>query len=352
MSPIVTESVQNMEQVFNKDTDANKEIFKNYEVLTDPDKQRFSAFPIEYPRIYEMYKKQKAAIWHESEIDFSSDYRDFEKLTKDEQHVIKMILAFFAGSDGIVNMNITGRLLNEITLQEARMTYTFQAMMEDIHNITYSMMLDNLIKDKAEKQILFNAFETIPCIKKISDWALNWISSEKSLGHRIIAYACVEGILFSGAFATIFWLKFHKSKGNIFMPGFIKSNEFIARDEGMHYEFGCELFLMLKNKPSKEEIKQIIMEAVDIAIEFAIETIQCKFVGMNSDMMTGYIQYIADRLFMTVANDKIYNVENPCTYMNTIGMTQKTNFFESRPTEYQSAYVMNESNKLHLVDDF
>jgi len=322
------------------------------EILTDPNNQRLSAFPIKYDKLYALYKKQKAAMWQEGEIDFSSDYRDFEKLTKDEQHVIKMILAFFASSDGIVNLNISMRLLNEITIPEAIMTYRFQSMMEDVHNITYSMMLDNLIKDKEEKNILFNAIQTVPCIKKMSDWALNWIESDKSLGHRIIAFACVEGIFFSGAFATIFWLKFHKSKGHIFMPGFIKSNEFIARDEGMHYDFACELYSMLINKPDKNELKQIIIEAVNIATEFALETIQCRFVGMNSEMMIGYIQYIADRLYMTVANEKIYNVENPCTFMNTIGMTQKTNFFESRPTEYQSAYVMNESNKIVMVNDF
>jgi ribonucleotide reductase beta subunit family protein with ferritin-like domain len=327
------------------------------ELLTDPSERRFAVFPIKNQEIYDLYKMQLALFWKPEEIDFSSDLNDFNSLNDDEKHVIKMILAFFASSDGIVNFNISKRLMNEITMTEAIITYQYQMMMENIHNITYSMMLENLIVDQKEREHLFNAINTIPSIKKISDWAFKWIESDLSLGHRIVAFACVEGIFFSGAFATIFWLKKYKNNAlktgsGTFMSGFIKSNEFIARDEGLHYQFACNLYSMIKNKPSTSDIREIIEESVNIAIEFTLESIKCKFIGMNSDLMTQYIKYVADRLAVNTINKKIYEADNPFSFMNTIGMIQKTNFHESRPTEYQNAYTFNTNTNIELAVDF
>lgn len=324
------------------------------EVLLDPKNNRFCLYPIKYNSLWSLYKKQQSSFWKAEEIDFSHDYDDWIKLSEDEQYVIKMILAFFANTDGIVNLNISSNLLNEITVNEAKVTYTYQMMIENIHNECYTLMLDNLIRDTIEKKHLFDAINTIPSIKKISDWALKWADNEceTNIGNRIVAFACIEGILFSGAFATIFWLKKYKGSGKLFMPGLTKSNEFIARDEGFHTEFACELFSLLINKPTKEEILSIIEESVEIAKNFSIESIKCNLIGLNSILMNQYIEYVADRLIVSLGYDKIYKVTNPFTFMDTIGMMQKTNFHENRPTEYQSAYNTMNFTKLITSEDF
>ncbi len=323
-----------------------------HEPILDEKNSRFCLYPIVYTGLWNLYKKQQSAFWKAEEIDFSQDYKDWETLDSNEKHVIKMILAFFANTDGIVNLNISSRLLNQITINEAKVTYNFQMMMENVHSETYTLMLDNLIKDKDEKEHLFNSITTIPSIKKISDWALKWIDSDTNIASRIVAFACVEGIMFSGAFATIFWLKKYKGSGKLFMNGLIKSNEFISRDEGMHAEFACELYKLIINKPSKSEITKIITESVDIASEFVNDSIQCKLIGLNSELMNQYIKYVADRLFVSLGYDKFYKVTNPFTFMDTIGMVQKTNFHEQRVTEYQSAYNSNTSREFVSSDDF
>lgn len=334
------------------ETDIYYESQINHEPILDKKNERFCLYPLEYPSLWNLYKKQQSAFWKAEEIDFSQDYKDWEKLSNNEKHVIKMILAFFANSDGIVNLNISSQLLNKITINEAKVTYNFQMMIENVHSESYALMLDNLIKDRTEKERLFNAITTIPSIKKISEWALKWIDSEVHISNKIIAFACVEGIFFSGAFATIFWLKKYKGSGKTFLPGLTKSNEFIARDEGMHVEFACELYKLVVNKPSNSEVLKIITEAVYIAYDFVTESIQCKLVGLNSELMFQYIKYVADRLLVSLGNEKHYKVTNPFPFMDTIGMVQKTNFHEHRPTEYQSAYNSETSKEFISTDDF
>ena len=326
-----------------------------YEPLLDESNRRFTLFPIQYDKLWNEYKKQEKSFWTAEEIDFSQDYRDFETLNADKQYVIKMILAFFASMDGIVNFNIDENLLKKITVNEAITAYRFQATMEGIHNECYSLMIDNLIKDPKEKTHLFGSIKTIPTIKKIADWAFKWIESDVSIGHRIIAFACIEGILFSGAFAIIFWLKKYEGGGKLFMPGLTKSNELISRDEGLHCDFACELYKLLNNKLTETEVKQIITESVDIAKNFNSDSIKCKLVGLNSNLMNQYIEYVADRLAVSLGYTKIYKSSNPFGFMDTIGMMQKTNFHESRATEYKSAhleYTTESTFKIMENDDF
>jgi len=322
----------------------------NIEPITDKSNEKFSLYPIKYHGLWTQYKKQQSSFWKAEEIDFSQDYKDWEKLDEDKKHVIKMILAFFANTDGIVNLNIGSRLMNEITINEAKFTYQYQMAMENVHSETYSIMLDNLIKDPIEKNYLLNSITTIPSIKKISDWAIKWINSDVSIGHRIIAFACVEAIFFSGAFATIFWLKKYEGGGKLFMPGLVKSNEFISRDEGLHSDFACELYKLVINKLSEKETHEIIKDSVEISKNFNNETIKCKLVGLNSNLMNQYMEYIADRLSVSLGYTKIYKTPNPFTFMDTIGMMQKTNFHEQRPTEYQSAHLSFESKKF-IIDN-
>ncbi len=328
------------------------EMTLSFEPILDESNARFCLYPIVYTGLWNLYKKQQSLFWKAEEIDCSNDYADWETLNNDEKQVVKMVLAFFANTDGIVNLNISTRLLNLITINEAKVTYNFQMMMENIHNETYTLVLDNLIKDKNEKEHLFNSIKTIPSIKKISDWALKWIDADTHIANRIVAFACVEGIMFSGAFATIFWIKKYKGSGKIFLNGLIKSNEFISRDEGLHTEFACELFKLIEHKPPKQDILNIITESVDIAYEFVNETIQCKLVGLNSDLMNQYIRYVADRLIVSLGYEKIYKTQNPFTFMDTIGLIQKTNLHESRSTEYQSAYNSNTSKTFDNSEDF
>ncbi len=349
-------NVEHIKELINKITlNKNKsKINNNYEPLLDTKKQRFHTFPIENMEIWNMYRKQKASFWVAEEIDFSQDLDDFKTLTKEEQHFLKRILAFFASSDGIVNFNLEKRFIDEIQNYEAKVTYDFQKMMENIHSEVYSLMLDTLVEDKEEKTNLFNSIKTIPSIKILADWAFKWIESEKPFAYRVAAFAIVEGVFFSGAFAAIFWFKKYKNKGKNFLQGLTKSNEFIARDEGMHTDFACIIYKQLNNKLSQEEIKNIITDGVDVSKIFIDDALPYKLIGMNKDMMSDYIEYVADRLVVDLGYKKIYNKQNPFKFMDTIGLTSKTNFFEMRPTEYSDPNVFNKSNKKELLitDDF
>jgi ribonucleotide reductase beta subunit family protein with ferritin-like domain len=309
------------------------------EELLKEENQRFTVFPIKYNSIWKLYKKQLEAFWKAEEIDFSNDKNDYMTLNKDEQNFVKMVLAFFAASDGIVNFNLRERFLKDIKIMEAQTAYGFQMMMEGVHNECYSLMLENIIDDKEEREYLFDAIKNVPSIKAMADWALKWIESTSSFAFRLFAFAIVEGIFFSGAFASIFWLKKYRSQGKHFMNGFIKSNEFISRDEGMHVQFAVHLYSLLKHKLSTSLVNQLIDEAVKISITFTDDAIKTKLIGMNPELMEKYIKYIGDRLLVSLGYSKLYNEENPFDFMETIGMIRKTNFFEHRPTEYKSAYT-------------
>jgi len=320
------------------------------EPILSEENRRYTFFPIRYNTVYENYEKQLKCFWKPQEIDFSKDYSDFQSLSSNEQHFLKMILAFFASADGIVNFNISERFLKDVKIMEAQVAYNFQMMMENIHNHTYSLMLDNLIKDSSEKEKLFNSIETIPTIKKLSDWAFKWIKSEKSFTHRVVAFAFIEGVIFSGAFASIFWLKKYRSQGTLFLSGLIKSNEFIARDEGLHTEFATIIYSLLNNKLKNEEIYEIFKEGVEITKEFSNDSLPVRLLGINENSMCDYIEYVADRLLSMLNYPKIYNKTNPFPFMESIGMIQKTNFFESRPTEYQASSV--NVSDIVISDDF
>jgi ribonucleotide reductase beta subunit family protein with ferritin-like domain len=313
------------------------------EPILDESNSRFTMYPIQYQGLWDLYQKQLSSFWKPQEIDFSKDYEDFVELSADEQHYIKRVLAFFAASDGIVNFNLSKRFLQEIKIMEAITCYTYQMMIEGIHSETYSLMLDNLIKDPTEKDFLFQSIKTVESVKKLGDWAMHWIESDLSFAHRVVAFAVVEGIFFSGAFASIFWLKRYKSNGRLFLQGLVKSNEFIARDEGMHVQFACEIYKLLETKLSKEAVFTLIDDGVKVAKIFMKDALPIRLLGMNSDSMEQYIECVADRLSMDLGYKKMYNTPNPFVFMETIGMLGKSNFFESRPTDYQSAF--NQDNK-------
>jgi ribonucleotide reductase beta subunit family protein with ferritin-like domain len=308
---------------------------------------RFVLFPIKWPKIWDMYKKALASIWTVEELDLSKDTKDWEqKLNEDERHFIENILAFFAGSDGIVLENLAQRFCNEIQIPEAKCFYGFQIAIENIHSEMYSLLIDTLVSDKVRKNELFNAIETIPSVGKKANWALKWIKDkDASYATRLIAFAAVEGIFFSGAFCSIFWLK---KRG--LMPGLTSSNELISRDEGLHTEFAVLIYSYLENKLSEEQVKAILTEAVEIEKEFITDSIPCKLIGMNSKMMTEYIEFVADRLMVQLGYNKIYNANNPFSFMEMISMEGKTNFFERRVTEYSKAGVKaNYSNNKDIV---
>ena len=308
---------------------------------------RFVIFPIKHDAIWEMYKKSLGLFWTSEEIDLGKDLNDWPKLKPDEQHFIKHILAFFAGSDGIVLENLGVRFMNEIQIPEAKCFYGFQIAMENIHSETYSLLIDTYIKDNDEKSKLFNAIETIPCVGKKANWALKWINDEKSnFATRLVAFAAVEGIYFSGSFCGIFWLK---KRG--LMPGLTSSNELISRDEGLHTDFAVLLYSMLIEKLPEETIHDIIKEAVEIEKEFIIESIPCRLIGMNSDLMSQYIEFVADRLVVQLGYSKIYNTANPFDFMEMISMEGKTNFFEKRVMEYSKAGVGVEKEKMEFTLD-
>ncbi|KEY64291.1 hypothetical protein S7711_06337 [Stachybotrys chartarum IBT 7711] len=304
--------------------------------------QRFVLFPIKYHEIWQMYKKAEASFWTAEEIDLSKDMHDWNnRLTDDEKYFVSHILAFFAASDGIVNENLVERFSGEVQIPEARCFYGFQIMMENIHSETYSLLIDSYIKEQTQRTYLFNAVDTIPCIRKKADWAIRWIQDkDSSFAQRLVAFAAVEGIFFSGAFASIFWLK---KRG--LMPGLTFSNELISRDEGLHTDFACLLFSHLKHRPSKERIREIITDAVTIEQEFLTEALPCALLGMNSTLMKQYIEFVADRLLVALGNDKVYKVSNPFDFMENISLGGKTNFFEKRVADYQKAGVMASTKK-------
>lgn len=307
--------------------------------------QRLVLYPIRHDKIWEMYKKQQKCFWTADEIDFSKDHKDWETLNADERHFIKYVLGFFAASDGIVNINLLDRFLKDVKVLEAQMCYTWQAAVENIHSETYSLMIDTYIKNSEEKNFLLNAIENIPCITKKANWAVRWINDkEASFAQRIIAFACVEGIFFSGSFCAIYWLK----ERNL-MPGLSLSNDFIARDEGLHCDFACLLYSMLANKLDYDVIKQMITEVVDIETEFITDSLPCRLIGMNHELMKQYIEFVADRLVRDLGYDNIYNVKNPFSFMENISLEGKTNFFEQRVSQYKKADV---SSTFTISDDF
>jgi ribonucleoside-diphosphate reductase beta chain len=318
------------------------------ELLLQENKERFVLLPIKYPEIWKMYKQHEASFWTAEEIDLSADLVDWEKLSADEQHFVKHVLAFFAASDGIVNENLAVNFMKEVQLPEARCFYGFQIMMENIHSETYSLLIDTYIKDVEEKKYLFNAIETVPCVQKKAEWALRWIN-EGSFAERLVAFAAVEGIFFSGSFCSIFWLK---KRG--LMPGLSFSNELISRDEGLHCDFACLLYGMLENKLSTQQIHTIIRDAVKNEHEFVSDALPVSLIGMNAKLMCQYIEFVADRLLVALGYPKIYNVSNPFDFMDTISLQGKTNFFEKRVGEYQKAGVMNsaEQQAFKLDEDF
>ena len=312
---------------------------------------RFVLFPIQHSDIWEMYKKQEASIWTAEELDLASDLNDWSnKLNDDERFFIKHVLALFAASDGIVNENLAENFLSEVQYTEAKFFYGFQIMMENIHSETYSLLIDTYIKDSKEKDYLFNAIETFEPVKKKADWAMRWIENG-SYAERLIAFAAVEGIFFSGSFCSIFWLK---KRG--LMPGLTFSNELISRDEGLHCDFACLLYNNhLVNKLPKEDVRKIIADAVEIEKEFVVESLPVRLIGMNSDLMCQYIEFVADRLLVELDNEKIYNASNPFDFMDMINLQGKTNFFEKRVGEYQKAGVLNKNEgggKISFDEEF
>ena len=318
------------------------------EPLLTPNDKRFVMFPIEDQNIWDMYKKQVDCFWRAEEIDLSKDFSHWETLNADEKHFISMILAFFAASDGIVLENLGLRFMTEVQMAEARAFYGFQIAMENIHSQTYSLLIDTYIKNQEDKMHLFNAIEHFPCIKKKSDWAQKWIGDNRSsFATRLVAFACVEGIFFSGAFCSIFWLK---KRG--LMPGLTFSNQLISRDEALHTEFAVLLYNKLIKKMSKARIYEIIKEAVEIETEFICNALPCRMIGMNSQLMTQYIQFVADRLSLQLGYEKIYNVSNPFDFMELISIEGKTNFFESRVAEYSLATKTVDDNTFEFDADF
>ena len=301
------------------------------EILLSEEEKRYVIFPIKYPKIWEMYKKAEANFWTAEELDLSKDNNDFQlKMDEGERYFIENVLAFFAASDGIVNENLVERFCNEVQPLEAKFFYGFQVSVENIHSETYSLLIDTYVKDKIKKEKLFNAIDTIPSVKKKADWALKWINDKSAtFGTRVIAFAAVEGIFFSGSFCSIFWLK---KRG--LMPGLCQSNELISRDEGLHTEFAVLMYSMLNKKPSKEVILEIIQEAVELEKEFITESLPCDLIGMNKSLMKQYIEYVSDRLLLMLGIDKLFYVENPFDWMELISVQGKTNFFEKRVGEY------------------
>ena len=309
---------------------------------------RFVLFPIQHDDLWRLFKQQEACFWTAEEIDLGQDIYDWEnKLNTDEQHFIKHVLAFFAASDGIVNENLAMNFVNEVQYTEAKFFYSFQMMMENIHSETYSLLIDSYIKDKEEQNNLFNAIETIPAIKKKADWAIKWINSD-SFVDRLVAFAAVEGIFFSGSFCSIFWLK---KRG--LMPGLTFSNELISRDEGMHCDYACHLFNNhIEKKISEKRVKEIICGALEIEKEFILEALPVRLIGMNSELMSQYLEFVTDRLLVALGCSKVYNSENPFDFMQNIALQGKTNFFEKRVAEYQKAGVNKTSESEDLNSAF
>jgi ribonucleoside-diphosphate reductase beta chain len=318
------------------------------EPILEENKSRFVLFPIQHDDIWSFYKRAEASFWTAEEIDLAADLVDWEnKLNDDEKHFIKHVLAFFAASDGIVNENLAENFLSEVQYTEAKFFYGFQIAMENVHSETYSLLIDTYIKDTAEKNHLFNAIETLDCVKKKADWALRWID-EGNFAERLVAFAAVEGIFFSGSFCAIFWLK---KRG--LMPGLSFSNELISRDEGLHCDFACLLYNdHVQNKMTEDQIRKIILDAVEIEKEFVTDAIPVRLIGMNSDTMSLYIEFVADRLLMELGCAKEFNATNPFDFMDMISIQGKTNFFEKRVGEYQKAGVLGgDSNQTFTMNE-
>lgn len=320
------------------------------EPILQENTNRFVLFPIQHNDIWSFYKKAEASFWTAEEIDLSADIIDWDnKLNDDERHFIKHVLAFFAASDGIVNENLAQNFLSEVQYTEAKFFYGFQLAAENIHSETYSLLIDTYIKNTTEKNHLFNAIETLDCVKKKAEWALRWID-KGSFAERLVAFAAVEGIFFSGSFCSIFWLK---KRG--LMPGLAFSNELISRDEGLHCDFACLLYSKhLVDKLPKDKVKEIIIDAVEIEKEFVTDALPVKLIGMNSDLMGQYIEFVADRLLVELGNDRVYNTPNPFDFMEMISLQGKANFFEKRVGEYQKAGVLNNNGEqsFSLNEDF
>lgn len=318
------------------------------ELLLKENKDRFVLLPINYPKVWEKYKQHEASFWTAEEIDLSADMKDWNNLNDGERHFITHVLAFFAASDGIVNENLAVNFMSEVQLPEARCFYGFQIMMENIHSETYALLIDTYVKDPSEKDRLFHAIETVPAVTKKAEWALRWIENG-NFAERLVAFAAVEGIFFSGSFCSIFWLK---KRG--LMPGLTFSNELISRDEGLHCEFACLLYSMLENKLPQEQVHTIIRDAVSIEKEFIIDALPVALIGMNSKLMSEYIEFVADRWLNELGYAKIYNTANPFDFMEMISLQGKTNFFEKRVGDYQKAGVMSgkDTQTFSLDEDF
>ncbi|MBD8489887.1 ribonucleotide-diphosphate reductase subunit beta [Echinicola sp. CAU 1574] len=321
-------------------------------ILAQGDSSRFVLFPIQHDDIWDFYKKAEASFWTAEEIDLSQDPKDWKNMTADERHFISHVLAFFAASDGIVNENLAEHFVAEVQYTEAKFFYGFQIAMENIHSETYSLLIDTYIKDAAERDRLFNAIEHLDCVKKKAEWALRWID-KGNFQERLIAFAAVEGIFFSGSFCSIFWLK---KRG--LMPGLTFSNELISRDEGLHCDFACHLYTNHINNPlPKETVSEIIQDAVAIEKEFVTDALPVRLIGMNADLMCQYIEFVADRLLVELGCEKVWNSTNPFDFMDMISLQGKTNFFEKRVGDYQKAGVMkgkdaSDSSKFSIEEDF
>ncbi|XP_074605255.1 ribonucleoside-diphosphate reductase subunit M2 [Brevipalpus obovatus] len=304
------------------------------EPLLEPSLGRYCIQPIKYPDMWAFYKKAVASLWLVEEVDLSRDMDDWDKLNDDERHFISYVLAFFASADGIVVENLARRFCDDVQIPEARCFYSFQIFIENVHAEMYGLLIETYIRDQQEKTHLFNAIETIPCVKKKADWAIKWISDSSTFAERLVAFACVEGIFFSGSFASIFWLK---KRG--LMPGLTFSNELISRDEGLHCDFACLLMRYIENKPPQERIVEITKQAVELEKQFLTEALPVSLIGMNIDLMSTYIEFVGDRLLVELGCDRIYNVENPFDFMDNLSLDGKTNFFEKRVAEYQKSNV-------------
>ena len=317
------------------------------EKILEENRNRFVLFPIQHDDIWEFYKKAQQVFWTAEEIDLAQDITDWQTLSDNEKHFIKHVLAFFAASDGIVNENLAENFVAEVQYTEAKFFYGFQIMMENVHSETYSLLIDTYIKDKEEQNYLFNAIDTFPAIQKKAEWALKWISSE-SFVERLIAFAAVEGIFFSGSFCSIFWLK---KMGK--MPGLSFSNELISRDEGLHTDFAVHLYNNhIENKLPKERVIEIISSALEIEKEFITDALPVSLIGMNSDLMKQYLEYVSDRLLLDLGIGKIYNSENPFDFMANIALQNKTNFFEKRVADYIKSRVGEVQEKISFDEDF
>merc|ERR1712124_109705 len=292
-------------------------------------------FPIQHPEVWEMYKKHEASFWTAEEIDLSQDTKDWETLTGPEQHFIKHVLAFFAASDGIVLENLASQFSAEVQIPEARAFYGFQKTLDNIHSVTYSLLIEQYIKDPVEKEKLFDAIHTMPAVREKAEWAVQWMQKDNSFAERVVAFAAVEGILFSGSFCAIYWLK---KRG--LMPGLTFSNELISRDEGLHAEFACLLYGMLEHRLPEDIVHDIVRGAVEVERRFICEALSCDLIGMNSDLMARYIEFVADRLLTALGHAKLYGASNPFDWMELISLQGKTNFFEKRVGEYQKSGVM------------